>query len=376
MKAQGTLFMDEELEGLTGKDEMNLAEYPISLLSKKPIRGVNTIEYVDGAVSWRITGSAEYGLPLGGDQDVYVAIMESWKESGFKDRKIEIVSIFRLLKRVGMSTSKRDYDRFRVAVKRLAGVTIYAENAFYDSHGKKYDTVMGFHLFDDFRITTARGKGGNVVEAPRGYVRASEVLWASVKRGYLKNLNLHFYAGLSSPCVKRIYRFLDKKRYGAAFFRMNMFQFAKKMGLMAGSTRYYPSHVKKDLTPAFEELKGRGFLKSFRYEASATSGEENVICVFCEEEGREGHEEKALIMDILEFTGAEHSVPYYQKRIRELGINAATAIYHALSSAKAADREEGIKTSRDQYFIGVLKATSSEPQVTHPHNQGTYRLVD
>lgn len=34
--------------------------------------------------------------------------------------------------------------------------------------------------------------------------------------------------------------------------------FAKKVGLMAGSTRYYPSHLKKDLTPVFEELKEKG----------------------------------------------------------------------------------------------------------------------
>ena len=82
------------------------------------------------------------------------------------------------------------------------------------------------------------------------------------------------------------------------------------------------------------------------------TGEENVQCIFTEEEeqGRVGHEEKALILDILEFTGAEHSVPYYKKTIRELGDRAANIVYHALSSAKVADRAGEIKTSRDQYL--------------------------
>ena len=88
-------------------------------------------------------------------------------------------------------------------------------------------------------------------------------MWASVRKGYIKNLNIMFYRQLSSPCAKRIYRFLDKKRFLGNSFRMNVVMFAKKMGLMAGSTRYYPSHIKKDLTPALEELKGRVFSSFF-----------------------------------------------------------------------------------------------------------------
>ena len=141
---------------------------------------------------------------------------------------------------------------------------------------------------------------------------------------------------------------------------MNLFKFAKKMGLMAGSTKCYPSHIKKDLTPAFEELKGRGFLKSFRYEKPAVSGEENIVCAFHEKpRAAEGHAEKALLMDVVEFTGSEHSIPYYQKMIHELGNNAANVFYHALSADLAADRAGEIKTSRDQCFIGTLEKMAS-----------------
>lgn len=354
MSTQGSLFCHQDLPAVQGKDEMNVAEYPITLLSKKPIPGVTSIEYGQDDLHWKVTGSAEYGLPIGGDQDIYVAIMETWKENNFSDRRIEIESIHRLLKRIGISTTKRDYERFKLAVKRLAGITIYAENAFYDNDGKKYDTIMGFHLFDDFRIVTRRGKGGNL-ETPKGYIRASEVLWSSVKKGYVKNLNITFYTQLSTPCVKRIYRFLDKKRYAGNLFRMNLYNFAKKIGLMAGKTKYYPAHVKKDITPAMEELKEQGFLEAFKYEMSASGNGENILCVFSDEKAIENHEEKALIMDILAFTEAEHSVPYYRKQIRELGKDALTMISYALSAAKEAYMQGDIKTTKDQYFIGILK---------------------
>lgn len=360
MKAQDDIPFLDEIKETFGKDEMNLAEYPISLLSRKPVPGITMIEYSENGMSWKVTGSAEYGLPIGGDQDIYVAIMESWKENDFTSRTIEIGSIYGLLKKVGVSTSKRDYERFKMAVKRLAGITIYAENAFYDNAGKKYDTVMGFHLFDEFRIITRRVRDCSAM-LPKGYIRASEVLWASVKKGYVKSLDLRFYAELSSPCAKRVYRFLDKKLYYGRHFKMGLFRFAKKMGLMAGLTRYYPSHIKKDLTPALEELKAKGFLKSFKYERSVVSGEETLTCVFRQRHlAIEPHEEKTLLMDIVEFTGSEHSIPYYQKMIRGLGCNAANLIYHALSSAREADRVGDIKTSRDQYFIGTLERITSQ----------------
>ncbi|MEN6615248.1 MAG: replication initiator protein A [Syntrophorhabdus sp.] len=260
MPKQGRLFSEQSgLTEITGKDEMNLAEYPICLLSRKPIPGIHTIEYREGNTSWKITGNAEHGLPLGGDQDIYVAIMETWKQNRFSSNKIEFGSVFQLLKRLGMPTSKQYYERFKQAVKRLAGLTIYAENSFYDHQGRKYDTIRGFHLFEDFRFSTRKSKHTPTSEEPNGYIRASDVLWVSVKNGYIKNINLAFYSRLSSPCVKRIYRFLDKKRFVSDRFRMGLINFAKKMGLMAGSTKCYPSHIKKDLTPAFRELREAGF---------------------------------------------------------------------------------------------------------------------
>jgi hypothetical protein len=76
------------------KEEMNLAEYPFTLLSAIPLKGVTRIEYSDWVTKdgkqkqlrWVVSGSEEHGLPVGGDQDIYVAIMEVWREQGFRPK--------------------------------------------------------------------------------------------------------------------------------------------------------------------------------------------------------------------------------------------------------------------------------------------------
>lgn len=62
-----------------GKDEMNLVEYPITLLSKRHESKTKTIEFSDTITGdggklikreWIVTGSDKYGLPLAQYNDV------------------------------------------------------------------------------------------------------------------------------------------------------------------------------------------------------------------------------------------------------------------------------------------------------------------
>ena len=52
-----------EVPDLFGRDEMNLAEFPIAALTDYVPRGQNTIRFSDGVGSLLITGSDAYGLP-------------------------------------------------------------------------------------------------------------------------------------------------------------------------------------------------------------------------------------------------------------------------------------------------------------------------
>src|SRR5512136_1845050 len=80
-----------------GRDEMNLAEFPFALLSKRVPPGLNEIRFSDTIRGpsgqpverrWVLTASPKHGLPVAADELVYVALMEATKEQGFNSRVV------------------------------------------------------------------------------------------------------------------------------------------------------------------------------------------------------------------------------------------------------------------------------------------------
>jgi len=379
-KSTNNIKPEDSLNGQISKDEMNLAEYPITLLSRRAPKGIKTIQYIDWVtidgqkkpLKWIVTGSDKFGLPVGGDQDIYVGIMEVWREYGFKDRVIPIGSIYKMLKRMGLPDDKRNYDRFRSAIDRLTTTSIISENAFWDKEGQCYISRRGFHIFDEYQFIEKYKKNERTIPIPFGYIRASEFFYQSVKNGYLKDIDLKFYLSLPTPLTKRLYRYLDKKRYHREAFTMELFKFAKKIGLMAGSLeKYYPSQLKQVLNPAFDELKQKGFLQNYSYSKTSDGRKEKILFFFRQlpqqtyQATEEDYKTEPLVQDIISFTGAEHSRPWYNKAIRILGPDMATNfVYLALSLSKDASHRGEIRTTRDQYFISTLKRLCDETGIS------------
>ena len=199
---------------------------------------------------------------------------------------------------------------------------------------------------------------------PPGYIIASDALFRSVKKGYVKDTDLNFYFSLSSALPRRIYRFLDKKKYGNATFAMELFKFATKIGMKtANAQKYYPSNVKQKLNPAFEELKEKEFLERYDYQKTSDSLNEKIVFAFTKRpeinpltyDGDQDYWIKPFLEDIIAITGAEHSRAWYRRTLRILGQDRSRAlIYYALALTREASTFEEIKTTKDQYFISTL----------------------
>ena len=143
----------------TGKDEMNLAEFPFTLLSNRISTNTETIEFSDtitgkGGKSisreWIVTGSNKFGLPLACDEELYVAMMKLTKDNGLKDRKVNFTR-YKLIKTLGWTNQGKNYARIEEGLKRLKGVSIYAKNAFWDNEAKLYLTVS-FGIIDNLNL--------------------------------------------------------------------------------------------------------------------------------------------------------------------------------------------------------------------------------
>lgn len=316
-----------------GKDEMNLVEYPITLLSKRHESKTKTIEFSDTITGdggrlikreWIVTGSDKYGLPLAQDNDVLLAIMAIGKEQDFQSRKI-LFSRYRLCQIMGWKLGGANYKRVEDTLKRFKGVSIYAKNALWDNKKKSYIT-MGFGIIDEFCLFDSP-RTVKQDTFPLSYVNLGEVLYESIKAGYIKSIDVKTYYELESSITKRLYRYLDKKRYdGKRKFEIDLFNLAYTHIGFDEKVYKYASLIKHKLNSAHEELIHTGFLTGAEYQKTNDGDSEKVIYTFGRNTGQDGSGSFSSAREKKSFTGlpAREDDPL-MARLLETGVTRAMA---------------------------------------------------
>lgn len=248
------------------RDEMNLAEFPLTVLSTRVSSGVKTLEFSDSVKGksgevvrrhWIVTGADKFGLPTASDDEVLLGLIKLTVHGGFQERKIYFTR-YELLKTLRWTTEGRSYQRLQNALDRLSGVRIKATNAFYDNEAKAHST-RNFGILDAYEINHA----GESQAKPSFFIW-SEVLFKSFQAGFIKKLDLDFYLSLKSAVSKRLYRYLDKHFWYKSRVQVGLFTLAhEKIGI---SRNYrFASSIRQQLDPAIEELMAVGFLSRCEY---------------------------------------------------------------------------------------------------------------
>lgn len=246
------------------RDEMNLAEFPLTVLSKRVDPNVKTLEFTDSIRGknselverkWIITGADKFGLPTSSDDEVLLGLLKLTADDGLRNRKIYFTR-YELLRVLRWTTEGRSYTRLQNALDRLSGVRIKATNAFYDNETKLHST-RNFGIVDAYEINDGR-------DTRPSFFTWSDVLFKSFQVGFIKKLDLDFYLNLRSAVSKRLYRYLDKHFWYKSRVQMNLFTLAhEKVGI---SRNYaYASSLKQQLEPAIEELIANEMLSKFEY---------------------------------------------------------------------------------------------------------------
>ena len=124
-----------------GRDEMNLAEFPVSTLSDRPAPGQKTLMFEDRIydhgrgepITRRLTISAsdKYGLPTSLDDEVILGLIELTNEQDFTGRKVEF-SRSTSARNPGWRDEGRSYHRIDTSLRRWLGVTLYYDKAWWD----------------------------------------------------------------------------------------------------------------------------------------------------------------------------------------------------------------------------------------------------
>lgn len=252
-----------------GRDELNLAEFPIAILASRPDKTLKTVQFEDRVwdkgsqvyVPRRLTISASdrYGLPTALDDELVLGLIQLTREDEFQSRKV-FFSRYHLLKILGWRTEGKNYARLETSLKRWLGVTFYYQNAWWDKSARAW-VDENFHLLEQVSLygRNRRTAGCDGKELALSMFVWNEVVFRSFQAGYLKQIDLALFRRLKSPVAKRLYRLLDKRFYHRVVWHFDLRELAcEHVGLSRG---YDIGQLKRKLRPAIGELVEVGYLE-------------------------------------------------------------------------------------------------------------------
>lgn len=323
------------------RDEMNLAEFPLTVLSKRVDPSVKTLEFSDSVKGkngdvinrkWIITGADKFGLPTSSDDEVLLGLLKLTADDGLRSQKVYFTR-YELLRVLRWTTEGRSYSRLQNALDRLSGVRIKATNAFYDNETKLHST-RNFGIIDAYEINDGR-------DTRPSFFTWSEVLFKSFQVGFIKKLDLDFYLDLQSAVSKRLYRYLDKHFWYRSRMQVNLFVLAhEKIGI---SRNYmYASSLRQQLEPALEELRDKGLLAEYEFVGKGKATDVILLAA---------HAPRKATLDSPTTTGTASDSPQ--------GISGATAAKTAPNSpteSRSGDTEEGLMGELVQRGIAEKQA--------------------
>ena len=253
-----------------GRDELNLAEFPLASLSARPPSGQKTLVFTDriwdrGRREWvqrqlTITGSDAYGLPTALDDEVIVGLIQLSRDQDFSSKEV-FFSRYQLIQLLGWRDEGKSYNRLETSLKRWLGVTLYYEKAWWDKQESAW-VDENFHILDRLslydRQRRLRRLGMN--EPALSSFVWNAVVYRSFQAGYLKGLDMDLFRRLRTPVAKRLYRLLDKRFYHRNHWQFDLRELAcEHVGL---SRTYDNGQLKRKLRAAIDELETQGYIEA------------------------------------------------------------------------------------------------------------------
>lgn len=251
-----------------GRDELNLAEFPLCALAHRLRPEQKTLRFEDrlwddrrGETITRqltITGSDAYGLPTALDDEVLLGLIQLSRLEQFADRTVRFTR-YQLIQILAWRNESKSYERLEASLNRWTGVTLYYQRAWWNK-AKQCWVDEKFHVLDNVRLSHREASGGvGDTDAVVSSFTWNEVLFRSFQAGNLKSIDFDFFRELRSAIARRLYRFLDKRFFRRGRWEFDLREFACEH---AGLSRTYDSaNLKRKLRTGIEELEQRGYLQ-------------------------------------------------------------------------------------------------------------------
>jgi hypothetical protein len=246
---------------LAGRDELNLAEFPIALVADRAPRGQKTLYFEDRHGRLTVTGSDAYGLPTAADADVIVALLYLTKQrNNFGDVKVKF-SRYELIKLLNWPDEGGSYKRLDMSFNRWGGVWLVYDKCWWDNKSKKYRSAK-MHIIEDVAFGEDPGEARDGrVNPPTSTFTWNRTFIESCQADNLRHLDLDTYFSLESAVAKRLYRFLGKRFYYQSDFVFDLGEIAFERVGLSRNYGHNAGKIKEKLQPAIDELEAVGFLR-------------------------------------------------------------------------------------------------------------------
>lgn len=247
----------------SGRDHASLALLPFAKLGEEDRRRPQRIAYqaiIEGRkrrVEVTLSPGAEVGLPLPGDQIVYLALLQQLAGRSTAAGKM----CFRtreLAHELGMAIGGSGYARLRAALERLVQVTVTVDESWSARDGAAYRRrTQAAHLLDAYHLSSQADE--------TSWIEWGYIVREAFELGDLKRLDWELTKRLSHPAAIQLYRFLDRAVLGGETrYEIDWVTLATAVGMSANYAR--PALFKQKIESYLETLVDAAFLESWRYE--------------------------------------------------------------------------------------------------------------
>ena len=268
------------------KDEMNLCEFPLGFLGKKPPKGVTTLEFRDRA--WdvagqcyvqqkrTILGSEKYGLPRWFDDDVLLALIQLSKlQSDFQSPRVDF-SRYQIVQLLDLDGGGDTYQRIKESILRMYAVTIECERSWYIKEKKQWcPGTKPIRIFADAHVYAESDSDPTQSSLSLSYVEFSQQIFESLSTGFVRTFDLDRYNRLKTPAAKRAMRYLGK-----CWGRLNPWEedfrtfSCERLGF---SRKYDNSNLKRQSELYIADLENNGVIKPMPFEQRITKGDKRGV---------------------------------------------------------------------------------------------------
>ena len=283
----------------------------------------------DEGRAWMVTPDGTDRLPGPFDADLYVALCQLYNAAGRPESRTVGVTFAELAELMGRTPGGGLYQAVKHSLTRMRQMTIKALNVWRE--GGIVSAEVEFSLLAEIIYVRRQGAdlGGTLIR-----VEFHKRIAASIAEGNFRLLNTGEYFDLKTPTARRLYRYLDYRRWRGAQ-RLDDVSFSlKQIAAELPIDRQSPSHIKRTLEPAHAELLEGGFLSRVEYEERPVPGKKRpeisaryffspvvaAPALVVEPPPRDSDDQylRDTVQEILNLLKDDHSTGFYVKVVRTL----------------------------------------------------------